>query len=143
MKNRHRTSLVVLATALALIVASCAAAGSEGDPTVTSPSSESPEIATLDSTAGDRPAVGAFPEGPSALRTLLAEEFPEPLVDVSAIISGGPPPDGIPPTRRPDLSRRRRDCFDTARGGGSRCSCHKRRRAGISGPGDDLARDRQ
>jgi hypothetical protein len=33
---------------------------------------------------------------PSALRNMTADGLPEPLVDPSEVISGGPPPDGIP-----------------------------------------------
>jgi hypothetical protein len=35
------------------------------------------------------------------LETRDAEEFPDPLVDLGQIISGGPPPDGIPPLDDP------------------------------------------
>lgn len=45
----------------------------------------------------------AFPEGPSALKDMFADEFPEPLVDPREIISGGPPPDGIPPIDAPEF----------------------------------------
>ncbi|MEZ5176154.1 MAG: DUF3179 domain-containing protein [Acidimicrobiia bacterium] len=51
---------------------------------------------------GDAPGDG-FPQGPSALDSPYAEEFPTPLVDVDAIISGGPPPDGIPPIDEPSF----------------------------------------
>lgn len=92
---------MVFATALSLVVVSCAGTGNDGAPTVASTSSTSPAAAPGGTSPVDRPAVGAFPEGPSALRTLDAEEFPEPLIDVSQIISGGPPPDGIPPIDDP------------------------------------------
>ena len=49
----------------------------------------------------DQPAIGVLPDGPSALDTSSAEEFPAPLVDPAEIISGGPPPDGIPPLDEP------------------------------------------
>ena len=44
----------------------------------------------------DLPAVGTLPEGPSALSDRDDPAFPDPTVDMSQIISGGPPPDGIP-----------------------------------------------
>lgn len=44
-----------------------------------------------------------LPEGPSALENPDAAEFPEPLVDPAQIISGGPPPDGIPPIDHPEF----------------------------------------
>lgn len=43
----------------------------------------------------------AFPVGPSALDTMTAAAFPDPLIDPAQIISGGPPPDGIPPIDDP------------------------------------------
>ena len=38
---------------------------------------------------------------PSALRDRRHPDHPEPLVDLGQIISGGPPPDGIPPLENP------------------------------------------
>ena len=38
---------------------------------------------------------------PSALQSFFHQDFPEPLVDPSQILSGGPPPDGIPPIDDP------------------------------------------
>jgi hypothetical protein len=38
---------------------------------------------------------------PSALRDLAADGLPAPLVDPEELISGGPPPDGIPPIDEP------------------------------------------
>ncbi len=45
------------------------------------------------------------PDGspPSALEDMRHPDFPEPLVDPSEIISGGPPPDGIPPIDAPEF----------------------------------------
>jgi Protein of unknown function (DUF3179) len=47
--------------------------------------------------------VAAIPAGdvPSALDNPDDESFPEPLVDTACILSGGPPPDGIPPIDQP------------------------------------------
>lgn len=42
---------------------------------------------------------------PSALDDRFHEAFPEPLVDPDEIISGGPPPDGIPPIDEPKFVR--------------------------------------
>ncbi len=47
------------------------------------------------------PAQGVLPSGPSALDVRNADEFPDPLIDPAEIISGGPPPDGIPPIEEP------------------------------------------
>lgn len=42
----------------------------------------------------DRP--GVLPSGPSALTDRDNRDLPEPRVDLEALVSGGPPPDGIP-----------------------------------------------
>jgi len=42
---------------------------------------------------------------PSALRDISNPDLPEPLVDTSRIISGGPPPDGIPPIDSPQFEQ--------------------------------------
>ncbi len=39
--------------------------------------------------------------GPSALEDMTHRSFPQPLVDPARIMSGGPPPDGIPPIDKP------------------------------------------
>ena len=93
---RRRPSLVVLLVATALVAAACASP--EGGP-------DAPVASTqpLDTDVNDVPATTVFPDGPSALDTLDAPEFPPPLIDPSAIISGGPPPDGIPPIDDPSF----------------------------------------
>ena len=55
----------------------------------------------MTATDGPKPAVGVLPDGPSALEDMNHPDFPPPLVDPGAIISGGPPPDGIPPLDAP------------------------------------------
>ncbi len=97
--GRH---LFSLAAALALVAVACGDAGSSDE------GAEAP--ATTGSTA--EPGAGgvavvpgtpqALPEGPSALRTTSQDpDFPPSLVDPAEIISGGPPPDGIPPIDDP------------------------------------------
>ncbi len=49
------------------------------------------------------PATGQLPDGPSALDNRFDESFPEPLIDPNDILSGGPPPDGIPPIDDPQF----------------------------------------
>jgi len=91
----NRLGMVALAVAGALIVAACGASpddeagADEAAPTTT---------ATSTTTAADRE---QMPEGPSALADRNADAFPDPLVPVAEIISGGPPPDGIPPLDAP------------------------------------------
>jgi hypothetical protein len=50
------------------------------------------------------PGADGLPVGPSALTDIDADEFPEPLVDIDRILSGGPPPDGIPPIDDPQYT---------------------------------------
>jgi hypothetical protein len=79
-------TLTTMSAILALLGAACAA-----------PQGASPVRTELP----DQAEAGTLPEGPSALREQTSPEFPEPLVDLSQIISGGPPPDGIPPIDDP------------------------------------------
>lgn len=44
-------------------------------------------------------------EGPSALKDMLDQRLPRPLVDPGEVISGGPPPDGIPAIDKPRFER--------------------------------------
>lgn len=86
---------------LAVLAAACG--------TVNEPSADGPAdgtVATTSTTAAGGPvaAVGVLPTGPSALRDGSDfAEFPDPLVDPLQIISGGPPPDGIPPLESPSF----------------------------------------
>ncbi len=54
-----------------------------------------------DRARGDVAAREGLPAGPSALVDMTHRSFPPPLVDPARIISGGPPPDGIPPINEP------------------------------------------
>ena len=104
----HR-SLYVLA-AFALVAAACGGdaapdpvdgelVGSSSPPTTevqTVPTS-TPSTAVIDAP------IGELPSGPSALRDRHSAELPEPLVNPNDIISGGPPPDGIPPIEDPQF----------------------------------------
>jgi hypothetical protein len=60
---------------------------------------------TTSTTVPSRPtedfAPGELPGGPSALLDMNDPSFPPPLVDPREIVSGGPPPDGIPPIDAP------------------------------------------
>ncbi len=46
---------------------------------------------------------GSLPTGPSALDNRFDDAFPEPLIDPGDVVSGGPPPDGIPPIDDPQF----------------------------------------
>lgn len=90
----------------ALIVSACGGAATEEQagsvPAEASPTTTVAAETTTTQAPVDFPSDG-FPEGPSALDDMSFDEFPPPLVDVSAIISGGPPPDGIPPIDEPEF----------------------------------------
>lgn len=94
--------LGVMIAAGALLLAACSASAFE-DPGLGAPADDTTdsEATTIESNSGEVPAAVAFPAGPSALEDMFADEFPDPLVNPRDIISGGPPPDGIPPIDDP------------------------------------------
>jgi hypothetical protein len=89
-----RPAIPALAAAAcaAVLVAGCTSPA----PPDASPDPEPPEPVALPQVEADPPE-----DVPSALQDMRHEDFPEPLVDPSEIISGGPPPDGIPPIDEP------------------------------------------
>jgi len=87
--------------AVVLLAAACASTSEDG---IRSGEGGSPSSTTVDDeVSGARPAVSAFPSGPSALTDMFASEFPEPLIDPDDVFSGGPPPDGIPSIDSPQF----------------------------------------
>ena len=86
----NRLGIVTLLAVGALVAAACGA--SPEDEAVTD-AAASTTVAAIPTTAAEP---GGIPAGPSALTDRNAEAFPDPLVPVEEIISGGPPPDGIP-----------------------------------------------
>ncbi len=80
-------------TAAALLAAACSgndSAGAGGEDPSPSATVTVPQVASTE------------PEDvPSALDDPRDDEFPAPLVDPGALLSGGPPPDGIPPIDEP------------------------------------------
>jgi len=93
----YTSNLVFLVATLALVAAACAAPSTSDSPGTHAGGAPTDGSTVLE----EGPAVTAFPAGPSALRERYADEFPPPLIDPSQILSGGPPPDGIPPLERP------------------------------------------
>ncbi len=88
-----RLALVLLAAAL--VVAGCSNGG-DGSSTANRLDAEDTTAATVPAAGPDR---SALPP-----RHLDVEEFPEALVDRQLIVSGGPPPDGIPSIDTPTFS---------------------------------------
>lgn len=89
---RDPTRVLVLGVLLAVVAAACGGADNRSGVVETTSSTPPP--------ASPTPQRG-LPDGPSALEDRFDEAFPEPLVDPEEIISGGPPPDGIPPIDDP------------------------------------------
>lgn len=102
----------VLLTALALVLAACGGAAGVTDETTNSTDDTAAVDASTATTSGPTPTTSpdTFDNAvldPSATTSALNDRnnpaFPEPLIDVSQIISGGPPPDGIPPVDDPEF----------------------------------------
>ena len=94
----------MLTMSIALVAAACGGTGDVGTPEETSTTSIDPTTTSDDptpTTAAAGAAQGVLPEGPSALVSMRHDDFPDPLVPIEEIISGGPPPDGIPPIDNP------------------------------------------
>lgn len=77
-------------TALALVASACASAIADNTSDNLSSTEPSPST-SLAASPGE-----GLPEGPSALDNRFDPAFPEPLIDPNDVLSGGPPPDGIP-----------------------------------------------
>jgi len=93
------------AAVLALVAAACGdttTATTQADaPDTVPPATATTQDEPVATTSAPQPAAGVLPEGPSALEDMRHPDFPAPLVDPDAIISGGPRPDGIPPIEEP------------------------------------------
>lgn len=90
-----------LITAVALVAAACGSVPGGSGSTVDEVSTTTmPAPAAGDNSSAPS---GVLPDGPSALDDRSDPAFSEPLVDVNEIVSGGPPPDGIPPIDDPQF----------------------------------------
>jgi Protein of unknown function (DUF3179) len=85
---------------LGMLAAACG--GDDGDGSTAPVSTEARESAA-DGTATtvDQAAPSPAEDVPSALDDPNDDSFPEPLIDTAELLSGGPPPDGIPAIDRP------------------------------------------
>ena len=94
---------LTLMVALGLLLVACGTVESSDDTDGSVPPTTAVTVpGAVTGEAGPVAAVGVLPEGPSALRDGVDfPEFPDPLIDPNEIISGGPPPDGIPPIDNP------------------------------------------
>ena len=102
---RTRTKLIILIGAIALVAAACSSADADGDTEAGAPETttdvSSPDT-TLAASSASSGATG-LPAGGSALDNRFDDTFPDPLIDPGEIVSGGPPPDGIPPIDDPQF----------------------------------------
>ncbi len=89
------------ACAAGLLVALAVAACGSND----APASRDPVTGSSESVALSQAASSPREDVPSALDDMTNSEFPAPLVDPDEIISGGPPPDGIPAIDKPRFQR--------------------------------------
>jgi hypothetical protein len=86
------------AAGLLLALAAC---GSDKAP----PASQDAHVGSAESVALDQVASSPREDVPSALDDMTNADFPAPQVDPAEIVSGGPPPDGIPAIDEPRFER--------------------------------------
>jgi hypothetical protein len=98
--NQMKGRLAVMLAAGAVTLAACGGAGFD-DPVIGASEEDEPTTTTAASEPAQGPATVVLPSGTSALEDMFADEFPDPLVNPREIVSGGPPPDGIPPIDDP------------------------------------------
>ncbi len=96
-----RNTMLMMFGAIALVAAACGASVDDSAAEETTTQAPSSTTASTPTTVTAEAASSALPAGPSALDDPGSGEFPEPLVPLGDIISGGPPPDGIPPIDDP------------------------------------------
>ncbi len=99
-----RARLLASIVGLGLLVTACG--GDDGD-TSTNPASTERSDSAAESTGTTVDQVAASPaeDVPSALDDRNDASFPDPLVDPGDLLSGGPPPDGIPAIDEPKFLR--------------------------------------
>lgn len=93
--------MLAMFAAIALFAAACGASTDDSVAAEATGTTASSTTASTSTTVTEDAASAALPTGPSALTDSGSSEFPEPLVPLAEIISGGPPPDGIPPIDDP------------------------------------------
>ncbi|MCH7230908.1 DUF3179 domain-containing protein [Glycomyces sp. L485] len=85
MRARHRIWIAAAAAAALVTLASCSSGTGADDEGTALPQDGAAETRDV----------------PSALDDMHHPDFPEPLIDPDQVLSGGPPPDGIPPIDEP------------------------------------------
>ncbi len=96
-----RTTMLTMFAAIALVATACGASTNDSATEDTATDATSSSAASPSTTVTAESTSSTLPAGPSALDDPTSADFPEPLVPLDEIISGGPPPDGIPPIEDP------------------------------------------
>lgn len=96
----RKSRLFLLMAAIAITAAACSTAVSAGGDSASEVAGGPGTVGGTSNTAFEG---GELPSGPSALDNRFDDSFPDPLIEPSAVVSGGPPPDGIPPIDNPQF----------------------------------------
>jgi hypothetical protein len=102
----RRTRVLAIVTGLALLAAACG--GDDGGPAAGDGSADAGAPSGVDigtPRAVEQVAASPAEDVPSALDDPRDESFPEPALAPAALVSGGPPPDGIPSIDEPKFLR--------------------------------------
>ncbi|MFQ5554363.1 MAG: DUF3179 domain-containing protein [Acidimicrobiia bacterium] len=95
----NRTRLLAISAAFALVAVACGGGSEEGPSLGSGDDGGGPDASG--SPVAAAAGAGALPVGPSALDDMRDTAFPASLIDPSEVLSGGPPPDGIPSIDNP------------------------------------------
>ncbi len=96
-----RTTMLTILGALALVAAACGTSANDSAAEGTTTEAPTSTTAPTPTTVAAKATSSVLPTGPSALDEPGSAAFPDPLVPIDEIITGGPPPDGIPPIENP------------------------------------------
>ncbi len=108
MVTPRRIPILALLVAGVVLLAACTSSSADAEPTppertgdsseapAPSTSSDSPTVTADPAVALDPPLVSELDSPPSALDDMFNASFPPPLIPPEEVLSGGPPPDGIP-----------------------------------------------
>lgn len=95
-----RIRVLAVGGAFGLLLTACGTDASPAEEPAATTTSTAPTTTIAPTTIATP---GELTNGPSALDDMNDPAFPEPLIDPAEIISGGPPPDGIPPIDNPEF----------------------------------------
>ncbi|MGH9249028.1 MAG: DUF3179 domain-containing protein [Acidimicrobiales bacterium] len=96
-----RVALIVWVLAAALLLIACTPDDPQPEPAVRAPATEPSSESAAEPTSLPQAANSPREDAPSAVDNMRDEAFPDALIDPDQILSGGPPPDGIPAIDEP------------------------------------------